>query len=144
MSFDLKIKNGDISIGSNGDFEKVEDTEKLVQDVLKILLTPVGANPFFRWYGSSLSAAMIGNPFDTVFIAVAAESQIRNALETVQNLQKTQAGSGQRVSAGELLAAVRNVQVVRNEIDPTYFTIAIKVLAKSLKTIPVTFEVQNL
>ena len=47
MSFDLQIKNGDLQIGSNGDVAQVFDTEKLVQDILKILLTQSGANTFF-------------------------------------------------------------------------------------------------
>ena len=30
MSFDLKIKNGDISIDQDGDFTKIENTAKLI------------------------------------------------------------------------------------------------------------------
>ena len=39
MSFDIKISQGDLAIGSDGDLARVEDTDKLVQDVLKILMT---------------------------------------------------------------------------------------------------------
>ena len=54
MSFDLKIINGDLVI-KNGQLTTVVDSEKLIQDILKICLTEAGSNPMQPWYGSSIS-----------------------------------------------------------------------------------------
>ena len=132
MSFDLYIKSGDLVIGSNGDLKTIENTEKLVQDVLKMLLTPVGGNPFHAWYGSLIPSTLVGSPFDTEFILTMANSQIRSSLETLQNLQKVQTSSSQKVTASELLAAIKEVNIERNATDPRYFTIFISILTKAL------------
>ena len=141
MSFDLRIKQGDLVIGSDGDLEKIEDNEKLAQDILKILVTPMGANPFHAWYGSLLSSSFVGNPFEEEFIVKIAGSQIRSALETIQNLQRAQMASSQKVTASELLAAVRSVKVVRNPVDPRFFSIFVSVLTKALNSTNVTLKV---
>lgn len=132
MSFDLKIKNGDLHISSTGDLQKVQDTEKLIQDILKIVTTPLGSNPFFPWYGSSVSSSLIGNPFSFQFVGNLASSQIRESLETLQKWQNVQTSSGQSVTPYELLAAIQEVKVERNQIDPRYFRIVIKALTKAL------------
>ena len=140
MSFDLKIFNGDLVIGTNGDFSQVKYSEKLIQDILKILMTETGTNVHFQWYGSLLSASMVGSPYDTQFIATVAENQIRSSLETIQNLQKEQA-TRQFVSPSELLAAIKSVNVIRNQIDPTFFSINLAVLTKNLTIAKTSFNV---
>lgn len=132
MSFDLKIKNGDLQISSTGDLQKVQDTEKLIQDILKIVTTPLGGNPFFPWYGSSISSSLIGNPFSFQFVGNLASSQIRESLETLQKWQTAQTSSGQSVTPYELLAAIQEVKVERNQTDPRYFRVVIKALTKAL------------
>jgi hypothetical protein len=140
MSFDLKILNGDIVIGVNKDLQKVENTEKLVQDVLKILMTPIGANVFFPFYGSPLSSSIIGTSLDMQFLTSIAQNQIRTGLETLQNMQKEQS-SRQRVTPDELLAAVKEVNLLRNQVDPTFFTLYLSLIAKSLRTVNTSFDV---
>jgi len=140
VSFDLKIKNGDIRMGSNGDLDKIQDVEKLVQDILKLLMTEIGSNPFNPWYGSSLSQSMIGSGFDGNFLTTLAEGQIRSGLETIMALQREQSAQ-QKVSAGELLASIKGINVQRNQTDPTFFTITLEILTKSLKVVPVTFDI---
>ncbi len=41
MSFDLKLDNGDLRISNTGDITTIRDNEKLLQDAMKILITPV-------------------------------------------------------------------------------------------------------
>ena len=43
MSFDIKIKSGDLVI-TQGQLQKVIDSEKLIQDILKMRLTTAGSN----------------------------------------------------------------------------------------------------
>lgn len=140
MSFDLRVNQGDLVIGADGDLSKVEDLEKLIQDVLKILMTPIGANVFFTWYGSLLAGSMIGQVMDATFRRSAVEQQIRSNLETLQRMQKQQAANGQRVTPGELLAAIQSVQVHRNVVDPTYYTIAVRILTKGFQSATTTFD----
>ena len=90
MSFDLKIQQGDLQIGTNGDFQRVENTDKLVQEILKIALTPLGGNPFFPFYGSPISRTLIGNPFDFEMTSTIASDQLKASLETLKNLQIVQ------------------------------------------------------
>lgn len=141
MSFDLRINEGDIAIGQDGDLNKIEDTEKLIQDILKMLMTPLGSNVFFPWYGSPLTDVTVGQVLDRKFVVSVVESIIRGNLETLQKLQKQQAASGQRVSAGELLAVVQGIRVNRNIVDPTYWTIIIRVLSKGLKASDAVLDV---
>jgi phage baseplate assembly protein W len=141
MSFDLRINQGDLVIGQNGDLDQVNDLEKLIQDILKILMTPLGANLFFPWYGSPLSDVSIGQVLDSVFVESMIQQIIRSNLDTFQKLQKQQAASGQRVTAGELLAAVQSVNVHRNVVDPTFWTISVKILSKSLKPVEAVLDV---
>jgi phage baseplate assembly protein W len=134
MSFDLRINQGDIAIGSDGDLDKVYDTEKLIQDVLKILSTPLGANKFFSWYGSALTDTSVGQVADRRFITTMVNQIIRSNLETLQKMQKQQSASGQRVTAAELIAAIQGVSVNRNIVDPTFWRIVVIILSKDLKT----------
>ncbi len=143
MSFDLRISQGDLAIGSDGDVDRVEDTEKLIQDVLKILLTPLGGNPFHTWYGSLISGTLVGNAFEDEFLIKIASSQINSALETMQNLQKAQTAV-QKVTPNELLAAIRDVEVNRNPVDPRIYSVFVTVLTKGLSTVRTAFSVNNL
>src|SRR3990170_4489242 len=108
MSFDFRIINGDMKIGSNGDLDIVEDSEKLIQEILKIAHTPLGSNIFYPWYGSPISQSLIGNALDIEFVTTVASNQLQTSLENLQRLQQKQSLE-QRVTPFEQLAAVKNV-----------------------------------
>jgi phage baseplate assembly protein W len=141
MSFDLRINDGDLVIGTDGDLDPIENLEKLVQDILKILMTQLGSNVFFPWYGSPLTDSSIGQILDARFTNTMVQQVINSNLETLQKMQSQQVASGQRVSADELLAAIQSIMARRNTTDPTYWTIAVKVLSKGFKTTNATLDV---
>jgi hypothetical protein len=141
MSYDIQIKNGDIAIGSDGDFQKVENTEKLIQDILKMVTTPLNSNLFYPWYGSPISKSLIGTPFDTQFISTVASNQLQGSIETLQKLQSLQA-SYQNISPSEQIAAIQEVRIERNQVDPRFFTVIIKVLSKDLSVAVTQFDVK--
>lgn len=143
MSFDLKIINGDLVI-QNGDLRTVTDSEKLIQDILKICLTNVGSNPLNPGYGSFLSRTVIGNPMYTSTIVQIAKSQLNNCLTGLQNLQKNQVKSRQRMTADEQLAAITDISVVRSTIDPRLFNVKIKAITKGFKPITTAFQVSTI
>jgi phage baseplate assembly protein W len=143
MSFDLKISSGDLVI-SNGDLQQVTDTEKLIQDILKICLTTAGTNPLQPWYGSFISRTLIGTAVQTAVLVQIGKSQLNTALVNLQNLQTIQVKSFQRVSADEQISAILNINVVRNQIDPRLFDIRIRVMTKGLKPITTAFRVSTI
>lgn len=143
MSFDLKIINGDLVI-NNGALRTVTDSEKLVQDILKICLTNVGSNPLYPGYGSFLSRTIIGNAMYTSSIIQIAKSQLNTCLTNLQSLQQTQVQSRQRVTADEQLAAITDIYVIRSTQDPRLFNVNIKGLTKGFKPISTAFTVSTI
>lgn len=142
MSFDLRVNQGDIVIASDGDFDQITDVEKLVQDILKILQTPLGSNVFFPWYGSVLTEVMIGQVLEPAITTNIIQQQIRTNLETLQRLQRQQLADGQQLTPGELLAAIQQVAVNRSTIDPTRYQVVVKVITKAFRTAVASLDVE--
>jgi hypothetical protein len=143
MSFDIKINRGDIAI-DNGDLKKVVDSEKLIQDILKLCLTTAGTNPLHPWYGSFLSRSIVGSATDTNVLIQISKSQLNSALENLKKLQDLQMKSLQRVSADEQLGAILDILVTRNPNDPRLFEVKIKAVSKGFKPITTAFRVSTL
>ncbi len=140
MSFDLRLVNGDLSIKS-GDLDTVSASDKLIQDILKIAITQAGANPFATWYGSLVSRTLIGSNLDDRIIVSAAESQLRLALTTLQNLQIKQVEMRQPMVAAEQIASILDISVERYKLDPRLFNVSIKCLTKAFKPVETSFLV---
>src|ERR1035437_4382520 len=98
MSFDLKIINKDLVL-KNGQLRTVIDSEKLIQDILKICLTNVGSNQLQPGYGSFISRTLVGSPMHTSVLVQVAKSQLNSCLDNLKSLQERQVKSFQRVSA---------------------------------------------
>ena len=83
MSFDLKITNGDLSIGSDGDISVVIGNQKIFQEIKKIVLTDVGENKFHPYYGSRAGSLSVGSIVDYDFIS----SELKRSVsESITNL----------------------------------------------------------
>jgi phage baseplate assembly protein W len=140
MSFDLLIRNGDLLL-QGGDFQTVQDGEKLRQDILKICLTTAGSNPLQPWYGSYISRSLIGSPLATSIVLQVGQSQLQNAIENLRSLQAAQVKSFQQVTPDEQIGAIQDISIVRDATDPTVFTVSVKVMSKGFKPIIATFGV---
>lgn len=143
MSYDLKVVGGDLVL-TNGQLKTVSNSEKLVQDILKICLTTAGSNPIHPWYGSFISRTIVGNPNYTSILVQIAKSQLNTALQNLKDLQDLQIKAFQRVSAEEQIAAISNISIIRNQLDPRLFDVQIRVVTKSLKAINANFRVDTL
>lgn len=143
MSFDLKISGGDLVI-ANGDLKTVVDSEKLIQDILKIAVTTAGSNPIHPWYGSFVSRTLIGNPNHNGVLVQVAKSQLNTALQNLKDLQNLQVQSYQRVSADEQIAAISDISIVQSQVDPRFFDVVIKALTKGVKPITTAFRVSTI
>lgn len=143
MSFDLKIINGDLVINA-GDLQTVVDSEKLIQDILKICLTTAGSNPLNPGYGSFISRTIVGNPANASVLVQISKSQLQTALSNLQALQLQQIQSMQRVSADEQLAAIQDISILQSQVDPRLYSVSISVLSKGLKPITTAFNVSTI
>lgn len=143
MSFDLKIINGDLVL-QRGFLATVIDSEKLIQDILKICLTTVGSNILNPWYGSYLSRTIIGSVLDSGVTVSMAKSQLNNALDNLKLLQSAQIATFQRVSADEQISAILELSILRSNIDFRLYEIKIKALTKGLKPITTKFNVSTI
>lgn len=139
MSFDLKINKGDLVI-NNGSLGVVVDGEKLLQDILKIALTPAGANPTNPWYGSLISRSVIGSGLDASVVLQVGKSQLENALKTLIELQRQQLRSGQIVTADEQIQSILDISLKRDLSNPTYYNINIRALSKGAKVVNASFQ----
>lgn len=141
MSFDLTVFNGDLKVSNTGDLATVEGTSKLVQDVLKVISTRLGANSFFPWYGCPITQALIGRSFTEAFTATQITSMTRASIERVQALQKEQLRKNQIVSPSEQIAALQDVQVRRHPSDPRFYHITIVVLTKAFDRVEIPTDI---
>jgi hypothetical protein len=142
MSFDLKLKNGDLVI-KNSDIETVTGTDKLIQDLLKIATTRTGTNPYALWYGTLIDKTLIGSILPDEITLSAAQSQLQVSLQILQNLQQLQVQSQQKMTADEQLASILGIVVQRNAADPRRFDVVIRALSKAYKKIQTSFAVSN-
>ena len=143
MSFDLKIIKGDLVLNT-GKLQTVVDSEKLIQDILKICLTTAGTNPINPWYGSFISRTIIGNPNYSSMLVQIAKSQLNTALENLKSLQDLQIKSFQVVSADEQISVVRDISIIRNQLDPRLYDVRISVITKGTKPISTAFKVNTI
>jgi phage baseplate assembly protein W len=141
MSFDLKIKNGDLSINNAGVIEPVIGNEKLRQDILKVLITDSGSNRYHPKYGSFLGKLKIGGFADDRIVSLDIEKSVRNAVEYLMALQKAQS-QRQSLSAGEVIAEVLKVGVSRDEVDPRAYNVFVSVLTGELTEITTSLAIK--
>ena len=139
MSFDLKLFGGDLVI-QNGDLAIVEDSDKLTQDILKLVSTQLGSNPFFPAYGSPVSQALIGTS-DIDFAQDVATQQLRASIERLKDLQQDQIKNNQIVTAEEQISAIQNVSVTQARDDPRYYFVNLTVINKAFQSVPISFAV---
>ena len=143
MSFDLKLSNGDLVI-KNGDFQTVEDSDKLVQDILKLVSTQLGSNPFFPAYGSPISQAMIGSAREVEFVEDIATQQLRASIERLKDLQNDQLRQNQVVTPEEQIAAIENVRVSQAANDPRFYIVNLTVISKAFQRVPISFAINSI
>jgi len=139
MSFDLKLENGDVRI-ENGDLSVVHDTNKLTQDLLKILITPLNSNPVNPWYGSNVGLALIGNTFDLDFGIEAARAQASTAVDNLLRMQISQSQK-QVLSPAESILSIKDIYVNTNATDRRLVELKVSVVSAALSVVDVRFTV---
>lgn len=142
MSFDLALVNNDLALQVNGDVRTVTDTPKLRQDILKIILTPLGSVKNYMWYGCSLGEDIIGTTMtDSMYISKI-QTSISKSLDRLKAMQNSQSVN-QRVSLAELIDVVAAVDVQRDVSDPRLINVVVTVLSKRLAKIEEVFTIMS-
>jgi len=139
MSFDLKLDGGDLRI-ENGDLAVVYDSNKLTQDLLKIIITPLNSNKLHPWYGSNVGLALIGNVFDLDFGIEAARAQVSTAVDNLLRMQLSQSQT-QVLSSAESIVSIKDIYVNTNSTDRRVVEIKVSVVSAALSVVDVKFTV---
>lgn len=140
MSFDLELIDSDLSIKSDGTVRTVNKTAKLKQDVIKIILTPLGSVKFHEWYGSNINEDTIGHVLPDNLLFHNISSEISDSINRLRTLQRAQS-SYQRVDAAELIISIAEVDVQRNPDDPRQVNVRVKVISQDLSAVTETFTI---
>ena len=141
MSFDLKLENGNLKLNADGKLAVVRDSEKLKQDILKLIVTPIGGNKANPWYGSDANKFLIGNIYDLDFAKDAATEQLRSAIENLKTLQQQQLKT-QFISAAESIAAINDIYINTNAADRRALEVKISILSFALTALEVNFLIK--
>lgn len=122
----------DWRIGPGGEPSAVVNEDLLNQDVLKVLSTIKGSNPFHKEYGTLL-LTRIGNKA-IGGTAAAVNEDVITALAVFQRLQ-TFAGKYQEITPRQRLASIIAINTTPSEFDPTVFEVS--VVAANAANVPV-------
>jgi len=140
LSFGLKITNGDIEL-SGGSISLLQNKDKLIQDVLKILFTSTGENKIHPWYGTPLLSRVVGQSTISDVIEKEVIDAISYGLGNLKTLQQLQEQDSQFVTPQEMLASVKKIGVKLNEQDKRKLVISIEIVARSNELITESFIV---
>lgn len=143
MSFDLFLKNGDLEIGTGGDFTSVTESQKLIQDVLKALHTPVGNDPFNAQYGVTLTARTIGNVGNLAVLTTQMRSDIERIIGMLHNNQQRQFEQGQTLFNSEVIVGLDNLVVEPDVDDPRQINVVMDLRAQDFTVITVKFQIET-
>ena len=143
MSYDLKIVNGDLSISNSGSVETVNQNNKIIQDIKKLLLTDLGDNKYHPNYGSPLGSGSIGSSQDEEFMKMNMKNSIENGIKRLINLQRNQMRY-QYVSPAETIMYIKNIQVFRDAADPRMWSVFVSVVAQDLSQVEDTITIRAL
>jgi len=141
MSFDLALINSDLSLMPDGSIRTVQDTQKLRQDILKIILTQLGSNRFHPWYGCAVSDDVIGSSLPDNILINDIRTSIIQSLDRLKKLQQQQQ-TYQKVSLAELINTIGRIDVYRDQVDPRQIKIRVEVYSKRLTKVEEIFTLE--
>ncbi len=141
MSFDIRVTSGDLELGSNGDAATVVNSDKLAQDVIKVLNTPIGSSPLNPTYGSTLTVAQLGQVIDVEAVISQTTISIASALEQLVATQAQQK-SFQIVTDAETIVDFESPIVEPDPVEPRQFNIVVNAISRDLTPISIALVVK--
>ena len=114
----------DITFGGTGKVNKVEQEDKLIQDLLKIVITSLKSNPFYEWYGTSLVSLIGSKIVNSTQLETRITKEVTTAILNLKQMQKNQiAYQDKKIDPRELILRPIAVSTRQNPNDPTYFEV---------------------
>lgn len=141
MSFDLRLEKGDIVIGTNGAPDIVKDDKKLIQDMLKMLFTAAGENPFHPWYGTPLLSKTVGTAYDHEALVSEITSAVEYGLNNLKTLQQLQEQDNQFVTPREAISRIKDISVQSDPNDLRKMIVSIEIITRSNELLSESFIV---
>jgi len=118
----------DIKFSPGGDIFLVNETEKLLQELVKITLTSKGTNPFHGEYGSYVSDS-VGKLQVKEFREGRLKQSIMDAVLRLRYLQREGVERGYKFSLKELIDKVKSIEIYEIAGNPTYLGFKVKVVS---------------
>ena len=140
MSFDLKLSGGDFEL-SGGAPVTVQNKDKLIQDVLKMLFTTTGENPLHPWYGTPLLARAVGQSSNSEVVETEIIDAISYGIGNLKTLQQLQQRDNQFVTPQEIISKIKRIDARLNEMDKRKLVVTIELIARSNELIEESFIV---
>ena len=141
MAFDIKIQNGDIAFDAQGRIELVRNNNKLVQEVLKLINTTLGYDPFDPSYGISATTNTLGSISTSSVTSQRLESEITRGLQRLK-AEQLSLERQQILTPGERIENINSIIVEQDETDPRQYNIFIELTTGEQTPITVTAEIQ--
>lgn len=123
------INLADYRIDNLGNYAKVRDEEKLIQDLRKIIVTVKGSDPVAQWYGTIFNI-VIGAKTLQEYVKTRISGEIIDALTLLKNAQ-IQQEEYQTVTPNEFLDFIKNIEVEQSTTDPTYWKAVVDVITQA-------------
>ena len=124
--YDIEIYNGDMNF-ANGGFALVRDEAKLIQSLVKILVTPLRSASLRPNYGTYLGN-VLGHAMPEFIYLTKIEDSVRESIYFLMS-QQAEASQRQYVSPGETIRAVLYVKVLVNGLDSRQLDVYVGVRA---------------
>jgi hypothetical protein len=142
MSFDIRIVNGDIAIDEIGQLALVRNIDKVAQDVLRIIMTSKGSDPFDTSYGISTTDRAIGAMPTTAIISTALEAEITTSLQKLVR-EQNRLSIVQTLTADERIREIDSVVVEQDPIEPRQLNVSISMTLETLEPITIQTHLQS-
>jgi len=126
--YDIEIFNGDINFAS-GSLAIVKDEAKLVQELVKILVTPLRAASLRPNYGTYLGN-VLGHAMPEFIFLTKIEDSVKEAVEFLIG-EQARAAITQYISPGERIQELLYVKVLKNGLDSRQLDVYVGVRAGS-------------
>lgn len=142
MSFDLALINSDLSLNTDGTVRTIDKVNKLKQDIVKIVVTPITSVKYHLWYGSSISDNSIGEVMPQNMLYQSLSTAVQESLQKLIRLQRAQATT-QKVTRSEMLESIRNISIQRNAEDPRQVNVIVLAISRDYNAIEEVFTISQ-
>lgn len=137
MAFDVKLVNGDVSFDASGRLELIRESDKVIQEVLKVVGTSISSDLFNADYGLSVTTSSIGRPLSDASVFGIVQIELRKQLDQLMKEQRYLA-TVQTLAPSERIKQIDNITVERDSSEPRQLNISIDLTLQS--TEPITIQ----